>query len=126
MNTHGYVTRYYRDGRELSQKEWEELFQLDLDEENKESTWDIVGAVMTDYSEGRDCCLNGHEYASRTDEIYSDAKELIADMINEGQSYELLNALSELPEEEAARFVRHISCVEVAEGKYILKDCNDH
>ena len=86
-----WIHHYYRDDKELPYEEWIELFKEDLEKEAESYTWDIRGVVWTDYSNGRDQDLNGHEYKSRTDEVYDTAKELLEDMIYDGKHSELID-----------------------------------
>lgn len=122
MSMPEYINHYYRDDEEFYYDDWMKLFKADLDSEAEMHTWDIRSAVWTDYSNGRDCDLNGHIYKSRTDYAYNTAKDLLDDMIFEGKQYELIKAIESLSEEEAEMFVRHIDRVKKNEEKFILED----
>jgi len=120
-----YIEHYYRDGKELPYEEWIALFKEDLEKENEDSTWDITGSVWTDYGNGRDIDLNGHEYKNRTDCVFNKAKDLINDMIYDGKDYELIKAIESLSEEESVMFIKHIERVKVEVQKFILQDERD-
>lgn len=126
MNTPEYINHYYRDDKELPYDEWMQLFKADLDKEAEGCTWNIKSAVWTDYSNGRDCDLNGHVYKSRTDYAYNTAKDLLDDMIFEGKQYELIKAIESLSEEEAEMFVKYIDRVKKNEQKFILEDDGEY
>ena len=120
------IYRYYRDDKELPYEEWMKLFKEDLEKEAGGYTWDIRGAVWTDYGNGRDQDLNGHEYKSRADEVYDTAKELLKDMITCGQHCELIDALESLSEDEAQIFIKHIDRVKRNKQKFILEDDREY
>ena len=126
MNMPDRINHFYRDDEELPYDEWIELFKADLDKEAEGHTWNIKSAVWTDYSNGRDCYLNGHVYKSRTDYVYNTAKDLLDDMAFEGKHYELLKAIESLSEEEAKIFVKHIERVKKSGQKFILEDNEEH
>lgn len=120
------IHHYYRNDNELSYEEWINLFHIDLDIENENSTWDIRGAVWADYGNGRDIELNGHMYKCRIDWVYDTAKELLDDMIDNGEDYELVNAIKSLSEEEATMFIKYIDRAKSNEQKFILEDNKDY
>lgn len=126
MSNPEYINHYYRDDEELSYDKWMELFKADLDKEAEEHTWNIRSAVWTDYGNGKDCYLNGHIYKTRTDYVYDTAKDLLIDMMCEGNQYELLKAIESLSKEEAEMFVRHINRAKKNEQKFILKDNEEY
>jgi hypothetical protein len=120
------IRRYYRDDKELSYEEWIKLFKEDLEKEAEGYTWDIRGAVWTDYGNGRDQDLNGHEYKARTDEVYDTAKELLESMIFDGKHSELIDAIESFTEAEAEMFVKYIDRVKKNNGMFILEDDEDY
>lgn len=117
-----YITTYFRDEKQVSKEEWNKMLEEDIEKENEHSTWDISGVICTDIGEGRDVQVNGHDYSSRTDYIYDTAKELIEDMILDGRSCELIEAITAFSEEEARAFIKHIDGVKTNEQKFILED----
>ena len=119
------IHHYFRDDEELSYEDWNLLFDKDLDAESEKYDWDVRSVVYTDYGNGRDIDLNGHEYKSRTDCVYDTAKELLEDMIFDGNQSELIDAIQGLPEEEAARFVSYLNRAQRNKDKFILKDDRD-
>lgn len=121
-----YITTYFRDGKQVSHEEWNRMLEEDIKKENEYSTWDIYGAVCTVIGEGRDVEVNGHDYSSRTDYVYDTAKELIEDMIFDGRSCELIEAITALSEEEAEMFVKYIDRVKKNEQKFILEDDGEY
>lgn len=121
-----WIHHYYRDDKELPYEEWIELFKEDLEKEAEGCTWNIRSAVWTDYGNGRDQDLNGHEYKSRTDFAYDTAKELLEDMIFEGKHSELIDAIESLTEAEAEMFVKYIDRVKKSKRKFILEDDMDY
>ena len=117
-----YITTYFRDGKQVSHEEWNRMLKEDTKKENEYSTWDISGVICTDIGEGRDVEVNGHDYSSRTDSVYDTAKELLEDMIFDGRSYELIEAITALSEEEARVFIKYIDSVKTNEQKFILEE----
>lgn len=120
-----YITTYYRDDKEISVEEFKKLFKEDLKKANESLRWDISGAVYSDWSEGRDVELNGHEYKCRTIEIYDSAKELFDDFMFEGYYDMLFDVLKEMSEAEIFTIVSKMKCVDVKDGKLLLKDRHD-
>ena len=121
-----WIHHYYRDDEELPYEKWIKLFREDLDKEAEQYEWDVRSAVWTDYGNGRDLDLNGHEYKTRTDEVYDTAKELLEDMIFDGKHSELIDAIESLTEAEAEMFVKYIDRVKKNEQKFILEDDMDY
>lgn len=119
------ITTYYRDDKEMSFEEFEKIFDEDLEKENESLGWDIKGAVYSDWGNGRDVELNGHEYKCRTVEIYDSAKELFDDFMFEGYYDMLFDVLKEMSETEIFNIVSKLKCVDVKDGKLMLKDKND-
>ena len=117
-----WIHHYYRDDKGLPHEEWIKLFKADLEKEAEDCTWNIRSAVWTDYGNGRDSYLNGHEYKSRTDVVYDTAKELLEDMISDGKHYELIEAIESLSEKEARVFIGYIGRVKKNGPKFILED----
>lgn len=120
-----WIHHYYRDDKELPYEEWIKLFKEDLEKEAESRTWNIRGAVWTDYGNGRDQDLNGHEYKRRTDEVYDTAKELLEDMILYGKHCELIDVIESLSEDEAQMIVKHIDRAKRNGQKFVLEDDND-
>lgn len=120
-----YITTYYRDDKEMSLEKFKKIFDEDLKKENESLGWDISGAVCSDWGEGRDIELNGHEYKCRTVETYDSAKELFDDFMLEGCYDILFDVLKEMPETEIFNIVSKMKCVDVEDGKLMLKDKND-
>lgn len=120
-----YITTYYRDDKEISFKEFQKMFEEDLEKENEDCTWDIRGAVYSDWGNGRDVELNGHEYKCRTDSLYDSAKELFEEFLLDGDCEMLLDVLKKMPETEIFNIVSKMECVNVKDGKLILKDKMD-
>ena len=121
-----YINHYYRNDKELSYEEWINQFKSDLDKENERRTWDISGAVWTDYGNGRDIELNGYVYKHRVEYVYNTAKELLEDMIFNGIDCELIEAIKSFSEEEAKMFVKHMDRVKKDGQKFILEDEEDY
>ena len=119
-----WIHHYYRDNKELPYEEWIKLFKEDLEKEAEGYEWDIRGAVWTDYGNGRDQDLNGHEYKTRTDEVYNTAKELLESMIFDGEHSELIDAIESFTEAEV--FVKYISRVKKNNDMFILEDDEDY
>lgn len=121
-----YITTYFRDGEQLSHEEWNKMLEEDIEKENEHSTWDVSSVICSDIGEGRDVEVNGHDYSIRTDYVYDTAKELLEDMIFDGKSYELIEAVKSLSEEEAKIFIKHIERVKKSGQKFILEDDEEH
>lgn len=115
-----YITTYFRDDKVLPFNEFEKMFKEDLEKENENSTWDITGAVYSDWGNGRDCYLNGHEYKVRTDIFYDSAKELFDDLMCDGQYDVILDVLKEMTEEEIFNIVSRIKRVNTKDGRLLL------
>lgn len=120
-----YITTYYRDDKEISFEELKKIFKEDLEKENEVLGWDISGAVYSDWGEGVDVKLNGHEYKCRTSEIYDSAKELFDDFMFYGEPELILDVLKQMTEEEIFNIVSRMKCVNIKDGKLILKDKHD-
>lgn len=120
-----YITTYYRDDKEMSVEDFKKIFKEDLKKENESLEWDISGAVYSDWGEGRDIEINGHEYKSRTIEIYDSAKELFDDFMFEGYYDMLFDVLKEMSETEIFNIVSKMKCVDVKDGRLMLKDKHD-
>ena len=120
-----YIDTYFRDGKELSFEELKTIFKEDLNEEKKSFTWDISGSVYTDFYNGKDIELNGHVYATRTKILYDSAKELFNNLVTNGQSEIILEALNELTETELFGILSKIKCVNVKDNKLLLEDEKD-
>lgn len=121
-----YIHRYYRDDEELPYENWIELFKADLDKEAECHKWNVRSAVWTDYANGRDSYLNGHEYKARTDEAYNSAKELLESMVYDGKHSELIDAIESFTEAEAEMFVKYISRVKKNNDMFVLEDDEDY
>ena len=120
-----YITTYYRDDKEISFEEFKKIFKEDLEKENETLGWDISGAVYSDWGNGRDVTLNKHEYKCRTVSLYNSAKELFDDFMSEGYYDILFDVLKEMSEDEIFNIVSKMKCVNVQDGKLMLKDTND-
>lgn len=120
-----YITTYYRDDKEISFEEFKKIFEEDLEKENETLTWDISGAVYSDWGNGRDVTLNGHEYKCRTVRLYNSAKELFDDFMLVGDYDILLDVLKEMSENEIFNIASKMNCVNVQDGKLMLKDTDD-
>lgn len=121
----GCITTFYRDDKEISFEEFKKIFKEDLEKENATLGWDISGAVYSDWGNGRDVELNGHEYKCRTVELYDSAKELFDDFMFEGYYDILFDVLKAMSETEIFNIVSKMKCVDVKDGKLMLKDKND-
>ena len=120
------ISRYYRDDKEFPYEEFVRLFKEDLEEENKNREWDIRHYALTDFNNGRDSYINGHEYKFRTDYVYNTAKDLLNSMIWEGFEAEVIDAIESLSEEEAEMLVKYIDRAKKDKEKFILKDDKDY
>lgn len=120
-----YITTHLRDGKQVSNEEWNKMLKEDLAKENESLTWDISGAVYSDLGNGRDVELNGHYYERRTNMLYDSAKELFDDLMSEGQYDVILDALKEMTDEEIYNIVSKMKCVTVEAEKLLLKDEKD-
>lgn len=120
-----YITTYYRDDKAISFEEFKKVFEEDLEKENECRIWDIRGAVYSDWGNGHDVVLNEHEYKCRTDSLYDSAKELFEEFLLDGDYEMLIDVLKEMPEAEIFNIVSKLECVNVKDGKLILKDKMD-
>ena len=120
-----YFTTYYRDGKKISFEEFKMVFKEDLDKENESYAWDIRGAIYSDWNNGHDVALNGHEYKCRTDCLYNSARELLDDLMCYGDYEVIFDALKAMPDVEIFDIVSKMECVNIIGRRCILKDKKD-
>lgn len=121
-----YITTYFINKKEVTYEEWSESLKKDLDEESKHYKWDFSSVVQADIFNGRDVEVNGNLYERRTAILYDSAKELLKEGYYYGLSDEIYDMLlEELSEEEIFNLLSKLRCVEVKDGKLLLKDEKD-
>ena len=122
-----YITTYKRDGKEVSSEEWNKMLKEDIEKDVERFSF-IIGykdAIYTDLSNGRDIELNGHYYETRTNSLYDSAKDLLDNLMFEGKYDVILKVLKEMPETEILNIVSRMKCINVKDGKLLLKDEKD-
>lgn len=120
-----YITTYYRDDKEISFAEFKKIFDDDLKKETEIHGWDMRSSVYIDWCNGHDITLNKHEYKCRTVELYDSAKELFDNFMFVGDYYMIIDVLKEMSEDEIFNIVSKLKCVNIKDGKLILKDKHD-
>lgn len=114
------IFAYFRDDVKLSFDEWCESINKDAKIEAQLLGHDYSGAIHTDIGNGRDVEINGHNYSSRVDTLYSSATELFNDLMNDGHHDVILNALYKISEQELFNILSKIKPVCVKHNNKLL------
>ena len=117
-----YVSRYFRDKRELTRDEWLKMFDEDMKIAAEKSAYaGFCGSVLADRSNGRPCRLNNHVYTQREDVEYESASEVINHMLAYDHDA-LVEAIEKLPKETQRMIVLNIERVKHVDGKFVVED----
>lgn len=114
------IFAYFKDDVKLSFDEWCESINKDAKLEAQLLGHDYSSAIHTDIGNGRDVEINGHNYSSRVDKLYSSATELFNDLMNEGHHDVILNALYKISEQELFNILSKIKPVCVKHNNKLL------
>ena len=121
-----FITTHYLDNIEVSEEEWRKALNDDIEAESKSwGKFNLKSSIFSDLGNGRDIIINDHLYKRRTVTEYNAPRELLSDIVFDGNFDMLYEVLDSMPDEELFALLSKVKHVTAKDSKLYLSDKKD-